>query len=86
MSILKERRRQAGVAYANAAKQFVDAWVELQAHDLAASNSRSGYSEQVRGFAAQPLPPAHGEFLTTSIHGDAADRARALHEQLLRGL
>ena len=81
---LKQERHEAGVAYAAAARAYVDTWIELNAYDLALEN-------QIR----QPLPSFHGsvpaaakhpEFLRDVIGAGAPTKAHARHEEILNEL
>lgn len=71
-------RTAAGAAYAAAAQAYADAWVELQAYDLA--------TRQPGGFGAQPVIAGHSEFLRDlpAITRDPAGRAAARHIQIRR--
>lgn len=76
---LQADRAAAGAAYAAAAQAYVDAWVELHAHDMAIS-SRNGDNS---GFGAQPEPVGHAKYLRDPVHGNASDRARARQVAIL---
>lgn len=69
-------RLAAGAAYAAAAKAYVDAWVELHAHDLATG--------QPGGFGAQPEIAGHSEFLRDlpAVTRNPAARASARNVQI----
>lgn len=72
-------RLAAGAAYAAAAQAYADAWVELQAYDLATS--------QTSGFGAQPVIAGHSEFLRDlpAVTRDPAARAAARNVQIRAG-
>jgi hypothetical protein len=80
-------RREAGEAYAVAAKAYVEAWIKLQGYDLACANGSVGLLASSR-FGAQPAVLAHTDFLpdVAPLHRDLADRATAQHQQIIRGL
>lgn len=71
-------RAAAGAAYAAAAQAYADAWVDLQAYDLATNGS---------GFGAQPVIAGHSEFLRDlpAITRDPAGRAASRHIQIRAG-
>lgn len=72
-------RAAAGAAYAAAARAYADAWVELQAYDLATG--------QPGGFGAQPVIAGHSEFLRDlpAVTRDPAARAAARNVQIRAG-
>ncbi|WP_009982333.1 hypothetical protein [Burkholderia pseudomallei] len=85
---LIDARNAAGAAYAAAAQAYVDTWIALHAHDLACGNKNVCALPHVLGFGEMAQALLHGEFLhdVTAINGRAAERAIAMHEQILKGL
>lgn len=79
-------RREAGEAYAAAAKAYLEAWVQLKAYDMALSNGNVAAIEAGRGFAGVAEVAPHWEFLTEQLHGGLVDRAMAQHNQIIRSL
>ena len=71
-------RADAGAAYAAAARAYVEAWVELHAHDRAINHPG--------GFGAQPVALAHADFLpdVSVLNRDPAGRAMDRHVQLAK--
>lgn len=71
MSTIETQRAAAGAQYAAAAQAYVEAWVELQAFDLATGSAR--------GFGEMPRALAHGEYFRDAgpTNGSLGDRARA---------
>ncbi|MFM0427235.1 hypothetical protein [Paraburkholderia strydomiana] len=81
-------RKAAGEAYRKAAEAYVAAWEVLHCHDLVHGNGNLALALHAPGFAAQPVIAAHAEFLRDvgAIHGRAAERANAAHEQMLANI
>jgi hypothetical protein len=73
LSEVQADRVAAGAAYVAAAQAYIDAWVELHAHDLALSSRTNDNS----GFGPLQWPGGHAKFLRDPLHGDAHERARA---------
>lgn len=75
---LQADRAAAGAAYAAAAAAYVNAYVELHAHDMAISSDTVGGRHSIVGSGFPPLhaPTPHSEFLRDPLHGDANDRAK----------
>jgi hypothetical protein len=69
-------RAEAGTAYAAAAAAYVEAWVELHAHDRAINRS---------GFGGQPEALAHPDFLSdvSGLNRDPGGRASARADQII---
>lgn len=78
-------RQAAGVRYAAAAQAYVEAYVELHAHDLAVANA--AVSRPASGACAPFVPPpGHGEFLRDPLHTRWAERVVERHHTILRSL
>ena len=80
-------RATAGEAYAVAASDLRNAWVELQGHDIALSNKRAlGIAPQT--FSDEPRIPSHPDFHLSSSPGlpSLSQLSYARHVDLLDGL
>lgn len=90
MSInLQQQRKAAGESYVAAAKAYVEASIELEAHDLAVE-TRLGMSATVGGgFGERAIVKGHSEFLREEalkdLNRNHTDQIKARLEQLLRG-
>ncbi|WP_218510615.1 hypothetical protein [Variovorax sp. dw_308] len=73
---LQQQRQAAGAAYAAAAQAYLDAYVELHAHDLAYHGGAGP------GFPEFRPPTPHGDFLADPIHGTHVERVQARAEQI----
>jgi hypothetical protein len=87
---LLQSRAAAGAAYAAALEAYADAWIELQAHDLAVNNTNvRGNSPSVPTFLNDGWPhlTLHLEFSTEPVlpHILRA-QATARHAQLIASL
>jgi hypothetical protein len=82
---LRASRAAAGTRYATAAREYIAAWVELEAHNRAASNAAISDATHAPGFAEEPAAPLrHPEFLPDGVDdGQLADRVRARLHKLL---
>jgi len=80
-------RREAGEAYAAAARAYVEAWIRLQGYDLACANGSVGLLASSR-FGGQPTVLAHTDFLSdvAPLHRDLVDRAMAEHNRIIRSI
>lgn len=86
---LMDQRKAAGEAYAQAAKAYVEAGIELEALDRAVENKFGTNATTGGGFGARPVAVGHSEFLRdetlTALNRNHADQVKARLEQLLRG-
>lgn len=86
---LMDQRTAAGAAYAQAARNYIEAGIELSAFDAAVEAKHGTNATVGGGFGERPLAKGHSEFLRdqalTELNRDPVGKVKARLEQLLRG-